>query len=215
MVNIPSNPSAHTENQSRIGSTNEHEEKFVAQLAEVARKMDVEVDFNNPSSVAEFLVPGEKANNPSYVSLYDVLQYLSSDTRKTIVQGMAIDVPYLIEKATVRMNNKQKFIAGLEAEDREYENPDGLKCISIPPDSHFADVIPTEFMGAKLIGPRYYEALGAYMVDCVQANEDEEENKNYWKAHSAIKDLFLADNASWDLDDCLAYISSGVVRRPE
>jgi len=190
---------------------NERNNELIERLSGVAEKLGVEVDFNNPSSIAEFLVPGEKAHNPSYISLFDILQYLDSEARKQITQGMLLDMPYLIEKAAQGLNNKQKFIAELEAEYRDYDNPDGLAYFSIYPDSHFADTIPTEFMGAKLSAPRFYDGLGAYVLDCIQPNEDEAENQKYWKAHNAVKDLFLANDVSWDLEDCLAYIGSGAL----
>jgi len=179
----------------------EFEGNILNQLTGIAEKLDVKVDFSNPSSVAEFLVPGEKIDDSSYVSLYDVLQYLSSNARKEITQGVMMDTPYLIEKAAMGFNNKQKFIAKLDMEFGGFKNLEALEYFSIYPNSHFTDAIPTEFMGAKLGEPRLVPYVGAYVI-----NGDDEDSDDYVKVYGAVKPLFLADNVSWDLDDCLNYL---------
>jgi len=178
---------------------------LIKQLAGVAERLGVKVDFNNPSSVVELLVTGEKVNDPSYVSLYDVLQYLSSNARKKIAQGVKIDTLYLIEKAAAGFNNKQKFIAKLDMEFNGFKNLDALEYFSIYPNSYFTDTLPTEFMGAKLGKPELVKNVGAYLI-----NGDEEDGDDYVKVYDAVKPLFLTDDVSWDLDDCLNYLNWGV-----
>ena len=181
-------------------------EKMIAQLSAVAEKLGAKVDFSNPSSVAEFLVPGEKVDDPSYVSLYDILQYLSGDTRKQILQGRELDTPYLIEKAAASFNNKQKFLAKLDAQHRDDDNPCGLEFFSIYPNSRLTDTIPTELMGAKLGEPQYDEDRGTYWISGIPIYENAKEGNKYTDTFFATEDLFLTDDVSWDLDDCLAYL---------
>lgn len=87
---------------------------FIAILSDIAKIQNVDLDFSRPNDVCEFLVPTKDFNDQEKISLYDLLNYITSEVRATLNMGIMLDMPYFIENATNAMNNKYKALARLE-----------------------------------------------------------------------------------------------------
>lgn len=85
--------------------------KFIHELSEIKGE---KVDIKRPNDVAEFLCPAEDFGKEDKISLYDLLNYLASPERNALLQSIAFDMPYFLEKAP--MNNKYKALARLECQ---------------------------------------------------------------------------------------------------
>lgn len=85
--------------------------RVIRELSEIKGE---EVDINRPNEVAEFLCPAEEFGKEDKISLYDLLNYLTSLQRSALLQTVAYDMPYFLEKSP--MNNKYKALARLECE---------------------------------------------------------------------------------------------------
>lgn len=93
----------------------EDEENLVARvISELSEIRGEKVDISRPNDVAEFLCPAKDFGKEDKISLYDLLNYLTSPQRGSFLQSIAYDIPYFLEKSP--MNNKYKALARLECQ---------------------------------------------------------------------------------------------------
>ncbi len=85
---------------------------FTNAILDLSRIQGVSIDLTRPNDVAEFLMPTADIPDETKICLFDLLSYLTSDGRQTLMLGVSMHMPYFASKAA--LNNTGKALARLE-----------------------------------------------------------------------------------------------------